>query len=312
MSPWITPPAGAPRPRAGSVAEAFAVLTGHRVTVLTGAGVSTDSGLPDYRSPGAPARHPVTFEQFIGDPRYRRYYWARNYVGWRHSITRVPNASHRAVAALERAGVSPGVVTQNVDLLHEQAGSRHVVDLHGRWDTVVCRRCGARHTRAELDQRLAELNPDFEQQVGAVGNVEIAPDADAVIERTETFRVRACWAPSPDGTTEHGNGFAAPGECGGMLKPDIVFFGETVPAWRHRAAAELIDEGDALLVVGSSLAVHSALRLVRRSVADGKPLVIVTRGGTRADDLAQVTIEAGAAETLSGLVLRLVATDRAR
>lgn len=306
MSPWKTPPAGTPRPHAGTIETAADALVGRTLTVITGAGVSTDSGLPDYRSPGAPARHPVTFDQFTSDQRYRTYYWARNYVGWRHSVTRTPNESHRQIARLERAGVALGVVTQNVDLLHEQAGATRVVDLHGRWDTVHCRRCGAVFSRDELEHRLDSLNPGFEERVGAVGNVEIAPDADAILTTTEGFHVRACWAPAPDGITRHDAGFARPGECGGMLKPDIVFFGEVVPKWRSEAAARLVDESEGLLVVGTSLAVHSALRLVRRGVSAGKPLVVVSRGSTRGDDLASITIEGGAAPVLRGLVPLLI------
>lgn len=304
-------------------------LAGRRLAVLTGAGVSTDSGIPDYRGPNSPRRTPMTFQQFIGDEGFRRHYWARNQVGWRHVAARVPNRGHRALAELEARGIVVGVVTQNVDLLHEAAGSRRVVDLHGTYRDVVCLRCGARYTRDEVADRLDALNPGFVERVGDVGDVEIAPDADAVIERTSDFVVAACWAPAPDedrgnsvtpSATEFphsgrgvrngrtgerggpGDDGGGPGECGGILKPDIVYFGETVPPARVAAAYALVDEADALLVAGSSLAVQSGLRFVRHAAGAGKPVAIVNRGVTRGDRFATVTVHAGTSETLSALV----------
>ncbi|WP_373308437.1 Sir2 family NAD-dependent protein deacetylase [Cellulomonas marina] len=280
-----------PSPVAGTFDDVVEVLTGRRTAVLTGAGVSTDSGIPDYRGPGSPPRNPMTFQDFVGDPAYRRHYWARNHVGWQHVGRKAPNAGHRALARLEARGVVTGIVTQNVDTLHEVAGSRRVIDLHGRYDQVLCLRCGTRYARSEVAERLEALNPGFAARV-APSDPEIAPDADAVIEQTEGFRVQDCWAPDPDG---------GPGPCGGMLKPDIVYFGETVPRPRVDAAYALVDASDALLVAGSSLAVQSGLRFVRHAVAGGLPVVVVNRGATRGDALATVTLHAGTSETLAGL-----------
>jgi len=278
------------------VDDAVELLRGSRVAVLTGAGLSTDSGIPDYRGPDSPPRNPMTYQQFVGDAAFRRHYWARNHVGWRFVHRTQPNAGHRALASMEAHGVVVGVITQNVDLLHEQAGSRRVIDLHGRYDRVVCLRCGRTVSRAQLAERLEALNPGFAESVGAADDVEIAPDADAVIERTADFVVADCWLPDPDG---------GDGPCGGMLKPDIVYFGETVPPARVAAAYALVDEADALLVAGSSLTVQSGLRFVRHAAAGGKPVVILNRGATRGDPLATLTLDAGTSETLVELAARL-------
>jgi NAD-dependent SIR2 family protein deacetylase len=284
------------RPNPGTLDEVVDLLRGRRVTVLTGAGLSTDSGIPDYRGPDSPPRTPMTYQQFVGDEAFRRHYWARNHVGWRFVHRTHPNAGHRALASLEAHGTVVGVITQNVDLLHEQAGSRRVIDLHGRYDRVICLRCGVVVSRQELADRLEALNPGFAESVGAVGDVEIAPDADAVIEQTAHFVVADCWQPDPDG---------GDGPCGGMLKPEIVYFGETVPAPRVAEAYALVDEGEALLVAGSSLTVQSGLRFVRHAAAAGKPIVILNRGATRGDPLATLTLDAGATETLTALADRL-------
>ncbi|NHT18611.1 NAD-dependent deacetylase [Cellulomonas sp. IC4_254] len=284
------------RPNPGTVDDAVRLLRGSRLTVLTGAGLSTDSGIPDYRSPDSPPRNPMTYQQFVGDEGFRRHYWARNHVGWRYVHRTHPNAGHRALASMEAHGVVLGIITQNVDLLHEQAGSRRVIDLHGRYDRVICLRCHRTVTRAELAERLEAANPGFAEEVGAVGDVEIAPDADAVIEQTSHFRVVDCWLPDPDG---------GDGPCGGMLKPDIVYFGETVPGPRVADAYALVDEADALLVAGSSLTVQSGLRFVRHAAEEGKPVVILNRGATRGDPLATLTLDAGASETLTELADRL-------
>ena len=265
----------------------MSVLTGHRLAVLTGAGLSTDSGLPDYRGPDARPRNPMTYSQFVGSTDYRRHYWARNHLGW-HSMYRTePNPGHRALAELERAGTVLGVITQNVDRLHERAGSIRVVDLHGHYDRIRCLTCGWECTRSELDQRLLALNPGFLERVTQLGDVEIAPDADAVLETTAEFVVADCPV------------------CGGVLKPDIVFFGESVPPERVRAAFDIVDEASALLVAGTSLAVFSGLRYVRHAAGAGKPVVIINRGLTRGDDLATVRLNAGTSETLSLLAERL-------
>ena len=298
----VTPPRlpiplhDAVRPNPGTVDDAVRLLRGSRLTVLTGAGLSTDSGIPDYRSPDSPPRNPMTYQQFVGDEGFRRHYWARNHVGWRYVHRTHPNAGHRALASMEAHGVALGIITQNVDLLHEQAGSRRVIDLHGRYDRVICLRCHRTVTRTELAERLEAANPGFAEQVGAVGDVEIAPDADAVIEQTSHFRVVDCWLPDPDG---------GDGQCGGMLKPDIVYFGETVPGPRVADAYALVDAADALLVAGSSLTVQSGLRFVRHAAEEGKPVVILNRGATRGDPLATLTLDAGASETLTELADRL-------
>jgi NAD-dependent SIR2 family protein deacetylase len=272
-----------PRPPAGAedLAAAASVLAGHRIAALTGAGMSTDSGLPDYRGPEAEPRNPITYAQFTADPSFRRHYWARNHVGWRYMAGTRPNAAHDALARLESAGALVGVITQNVDRLHQRAGSRRVIDLHGHYDLVRCLTCGWTCTRAELDDRLAAANPGFrERALDELGDVEIAPDADAVLERTGDFVVVDC------------------PRCGGVLKPDIVYFGESVPKDRVAQAYALLTEADALLVAGTSLAVMSGLQFVRRAARDGYPIVIVNRGLTRGDELATVRLNAGVGDAL--------------
>ena len=266
---------------------AVAALAGRRVAVLTGAGVSTDSGIPDYRGPGSPPRRPMTYQQFVGDAAFRRTYWARNHVGWRHVHRTRPNPGHTALARLEARGVVVGVVTQNVDRLHQAAGSRRVVDLHGTYAEVVCLACGARTTRDALAARLEALNPGFAEAVGDVADVEVAPDADAVVASTEGFRVADC------------------ARCGGILKPDITYFGEQVPRARVDAAFALVDDGDALLVAGSSLAVLSGRRFVVHAARAGRPVVVVNRGPTRGDAHATVRVDAGTSEALTALAARL-------
>ncbi|RZL74440.1 MAG: NAD-dependent protein deacetylase [Rhodococcus sp. (in: high G+C Gram-positive bacteria)] len=260
------------------------VLGGRRLCVLTGAGISTDSGIPDYRGPDSPPRNPMTFQQFTGDPDFRRHYWARNHIGWRHMDAAGPNTGHRALAGLERAGVAGAVITQNVDLLHTKAGSRRVIDLHGTYAQVRCLDCDALISRATLADRLERANPGFAETVAAAQGVEIAPDADAVITSTEHFRMVDCAA------------------CGGLLKPDIVYFGESVPKPRVAAAYDVVDEAEALLVAGSSLTVMSGLRFVRRAAKRGIPIAIVNRGTTRGDEFATLTVHAGCSEALTALL----------
>ncbi|NMR18635.1 NAD-dependent protein deacetylase [Cellulomonas fimi] len=269
------------------VARALDVLAGRRLAVLTGAGLSTDSGIPDYRGPDSPPRTPMTYQQFVGDPAFRRHYWARNHVGWAHVHRTRPNPGHRALAAMEARGVVVGVITQNVDLLHEEAGSRNVIDLHGRYDRVICLSCGTVIPRAELAERLEALNPGFLESVGEVGDVEIAPDADAVIEATSHFVPADCE------------------RCGGVLKPEIVYFGENVPRERVERAYAMVDDAGSLLVAGSSLTVMSGLRFVRHAARRGTPVVIVNRGATRGDPLATVKVDAGTSETLTRLASEL-------
>jgi len=260
--------------------ELVALLAGRRVAVLTGAGVSTDSGIPDYRGPDSPPSSPMTIRQFTVDPVFRQRYWARNHVGWRHMDDTLPNAGHRALAALERAGVVTGIITQNVDLLHTRAGSRNVVNLHGTYAQVICLGCGHTMTRAALADQLEALNPGFIERAEAAGGLAVAPDADAVIADTASFRYLDC------------------PRCCGMLKPNIVYFGEIVPKEVVAEAYSLVDQSDALLVAGSSLTVFSGYRFVRHAAASGIPIGIVNRGRTRGDDLATVRVDGGCSEML--------------
>jgi NAD-dependent SIR2 family protein deacetylase len=267
--------------------DLVAPLRGRRVAVLTGAGMSTDSGIPDYRGPDSPPSNPMTIDQFTSDPAFRQRYWARNHVGWRHMDKTLPNAGHRALAALESSGVVVGVITQNVDLLHTKAGSRTVINLHGTYAQVICLNCAHTMTRAALARQLETANPGFFDHPDKVGGIAVAPDADAVVGDTTLFRIIDC--PT----------------CGGMIKPDIVYFGENVPKDRVQQAFSLMDQADALLVAGSSLTVYSGYRFVRRAADLGIPIVIVNRGPTRGDDLATVKVDAGCSPTLAMLADRL-------
>lgn len=272
------------------------LLSAGPFAVLTGAGLSTDSGIPDYRGPGSPVRRPMTYQQFIADPAFRRHYWARNHVGWRHVRRATPNDGHRALAELEAGGQVTGVITQNVDTLHAAAGSSRFIDLHGSYDRVVCLGCGTVVSRESLAVRLEAANPGFVESVGRVEDIEIAPDADAVIEATAHFRTVDCE------------------RCGGLLKPDIVYFGEMVPKDRVTRAFAMVDDASALLVAGSSLTVHSGLRFVKHAAKTGKPVAIVNRGATRGDHLATLVLDAGTTTTLRTLadVLASRTADRAQ
>ncbi|OBB99161.1 NAD-dependent deacetylase [Mycobacterium sp. 852002-40037_SCH5390672] len=261
--------------------ELVTLLAGRRIAVLTGAGISTDSGIPDYRGPDSPPSNPMTISQFTGDPAFRRRYWARNHVGWRHMDDTLPNAGHRALAALEDASVVTGVITQNVDLLHTKAGSRNVINLHGNYAQVVCLNCGSTMTRAALAERLEALNPGFIERAEAIGGLAVAPDADAVVADTASFRYLDCR------------------RCDGMLKPDIVYFGENVPKDVVAAAYGLVEQAGALLVAGSSLTVFSGYRFVRHAAALGIPIAIINRGVTRGDDLATAKVDGGCSELLA-------------
>jgi NAD-dependent SIR2 family protein deacetylase len=250
------------------------------VLVLTGAGVSTDSGIPDYRGPGSVARTPMTYQEFIASAQVRQRYWARAHVGWTRMSRAEPNATHRALVDLQRSGRLTGLITQNVDGLHERAGHRDVVDLHGRIDRVVCLDCGDRTGRALLHERLMALNPGYADRAA-----ETRPDGDVALAVTDDFVLADC------------------SRCGtGRLKPDVVFFGESVAKPLVQHCFDLVDAADALVVVGSSLQVMSGLRFVRAAAKRDLPVAIVNRGPTRGDDLATVRIDAGCAETLSGLV----------
>jgi NAD-dependent SIR2 family protein deacetylase len=255
------------------------------VAVLSGAGLSTESGIPDYRGPSGSARRrtPMTFQAFTGSEAARRRYWARSHLGWRVIARAQPNAGHAAVARLQQVGVLSGVITQNVDGLHTAAGGRDVVELHGNLDRVVCLHCGDRSGRALLDERLRDANPTWTAQVGALnadGDVELADDA------LDGFRVVGCLL------------------CGGVLKPDVVFFGETVPADRVQACFALVERSRALLVLGSSLTVMSGYRFVLRAARTGVPVAIVNCGPTRGDDKATVRVDAPLGEVLPALAAR--------
>jgi NAD-dependent SIR2 family protein deacetylase len=267
--------------------ELVALLHGRRVAVLTGAGMSTDSGIPDYRGPDSPPSNPMTIRQFTSDPVFRQRYWARNHVGWQHMDDTLPNAGHRALAALERAAVVTGVITQNVDLLHTKAGSRNVVNLHGTYARVICLSCHYGVSRALLAERLEALNPGFIERAEAIGGLAVAPDADAVVADTASFRYLDC------------------PRCGGMLKPDIVYFGENVPKDVVVQACSLVEQAEALLVAGSSLTVFSGYRFVRHAAALGIPIAIVNRGRTRGDELATVKVDGGCSELLTLLASEL-------
>jgi NAD-dependent SIR2 family protein deacetylase len=267
-----------------SLDELQRLVAGGGVVVLSGAGLSTDSGIPDYRGPsGALRRHaPMTYQTFTGDPVARHRYWARSYLGWRPIAEARPNSGHRAVAALQDAGALSGIITQNVDGLHQAAGARDVVELHGGLSHTVCLGCSARTSRADIDMALRAANPDFDAHVA-----EINPDGDADLDDAHLtgFRMIDC-----------------PG-CGcDLIKPDVVFFGETVPRDRVLHCYELVNTAQALLVLGSSLMVMSGLRFVMHAAKRGTPVVIVNQGPTRGDQLADVRIDAPLGEVLPALV----------
>ncbi|CAL9323651.1 NAD-dependent protein deacetylase [Streptomyces sp. SudanB91_2054] len=250
------------------------------VLVLSGAGISTESGIPDYRGEGGSlSRHtPMTYQDFTADARARRRYWARSHLGWRTFGRARPNAGHRAVAAFGRRGLLSGVITQNVDGLHQAAGSDGVVELHGSLDRVVCLSCGAFSPRRELARRLEEANPDF---APVAAGINPDGDADLTDEQVGDFRVVPCAV------------------CGGVLKPDVVFFGENVPPPRVEQCRALVRGAASLLVLGSSLTVMSGLRFVRQAAEAGKPVLIVNRDPTRGDRhaLTRVAVPLGTALT---------------
>ncbi|GAA1389251.1 hypothetical protein GCM10009599_03700 [Luteococcus peritonei] len=256
------------------------------VVALTGAGISTDSGVPDYRGPQAVRATPMMYDEFVSQPLSRRRYWARNYQGWAHLGQADPNAGHRALATWEATDLPTrlvGLVTQNVDGLHEAAGSSRLVTLHGRSADVVCLSCGQLTRRLDLQQRLAELNPEVPLRED-MGHAELRPDADAEVEDWRDFQVPECLA------------------CGGVLKPDVVFFGEPVPRSRVEQAFAWCDQADALLVAGSSLTVMSGLRFARHMHKQGKSVVVINHGATRADEIATVRIDANTSEALPAVL----------
>jgi len=263
--------------------DALRLLRGRRVSVLTGAGVSTDSGIPDYRGKGTPVRNPMSFQNFLGSHQARQRYWAGSHLGWRRFSEAGPNAGHKALADLEDAGVINGVVTQNVDGLHLQAGSRRVVDLHGSLDRVRCLACGQLFDRGSIAERLARENPWLDDD-----DLPLNPDGDVTIEYTGGMVVPECTV------------------CGGMLKPEVVFFGEFVPVEKFTEARAIVESSDALVVAGSSLVVNSGLRLVEVATRRRLPVIIINRGQTKGDRRATARIEAGTTEVLQAFREALV------
>jgi NAD-dependent SIR2 family protein deacetylase len=301
----------------GSQPGPFGMMVGifgaGNVAVLSGAGLSTESGIPDYRGPSGQARRvgqPMTYQAFTGSAEARQRYWARSHLGWRHITGATPNPGHRAVALLERAGLVGGIITQNVDGLHQAAGASSVTELHGSLHRVVCLSCWRRSAREELDARLRAANPGWGGgfstaggsgssaggsaggggSVGAGGSgagPAVNPDGDVALEETSGFAVVDCVS------------------CGGLLKPDVVFFGENVPRPRVASCFELVSVSSALVVLGSSLTVMSGLRYVRHAASLGVPVVIVNQGETRGDSLAAATLDAPLGATLTAVTREL-------
>ena len=270
-----------------SLDELAALVAAGGVAVLSGAGLSTESGIPDYRGPSGLARKatPMTYQTFVADAEGRQRYWARSYIGWRTFAGAAPNNGHRAVTELERRGLLTGIVTQNVDGLHQASGATNVIDLHGSLDRVICLDCGNTVGRSELDRRLREANPEFEARAQSVN-----PDGDVDLDDRDVarFRVVTCSMCS-----------------GGMLKPDVVFFGESVPRDRVEQCFDVIGRSRALIVLGSSLTVMSGRRFVLRADKLGLPVVIVNQGVTKADATASHKVDAPLGEVLTGVVERL-------
>ncbi|MEZ4701820.1 MAG: NAD-dependent protein deacetylase [Rhodothermales bacterium] len=254
-----------------AVEDLIGLLRGRRTLVLTGAGCSTESGIPDYRGPQTrlKARNPIQYRAFLSDPLARARYWARSMAGWPHIASARPHSGHHALARLEEHGRITGVITQNVDRLHQAGGTREVVELHGALEEVICLECGDVTRRETMQQRLLALNPEWD-----VTATEIAPDGDAEIDysRYIHFHVPACTC------------------CGGPLKPNVIFFGENVPGDRVERAWRMYDQSDALLVVGSSLAVYSGYRFVLRASKDTLPIGILNLGDSRGDALAHCLV----------------------
>ena len=263
------------------------LVTSGRVLVLSGAGLSTESGIPDYRGPTGLARRaqPMTYQVFTGSAAARRRYWARSYLGWRHIARTAPNDGHHAVAELSRCGLLTGIITQNVDGLHQAAGAAAVTELHGSLHWVVCLSCGQRTPRTELGRRLEAANPGWDAELATL----VKPDGDADLDEavTESFQVADCSA------------------CHGVLKPDVVFFGENVPRPRAEACYAMVERSRALVALGSSLTVMSGFRYVRHAAGLQRPVVIVNQGATRGDAYATATLDAPLGRTLTELVAAL-------
>jgi NAD-dependent SIR2 family protein deacetylase len=269
--------------RAGELERFVDLLRAGDALVLTGAGVSTDSGIPDYRGPDGRERHasPMTIDRFLSSPAERQRYWARSHIGWERFASARPNLAHRSVTRLQAAGLLAGVVTQNVDGLHQAAGTRDVIDVHGRLDAVVCLGCGERRPRVELALRFDACNPGFRARMTADVAV-VRPDGDVLLtdEDVAAFRVVDCR------------------RCGGILKPDVVMFGELLPRDRYASALGLVARARSLVVLGSSLTVGSGFRFVIDAARHGIPVAVVTRGRTRGDELATLKLDASLADVL--------------
>jgi NAD-dependent SIR2 family protein deacetylase len=282
----------APLPSDEQVGRLADLLRRHTVCLLTGAGFSTESGIPDYRGEGTlrRARNPIQLRQFLTDERGRQHYWARSMLGWPRFRAAEPNGAHVGARQLELAGVVTGIVTQNVDRLHLRAGSKTAVELHGALEEVVCLNCGALDHRDDLQARLVAANPGFLAEVA-----QLAPDGDVDLLESETgrraldqFRVPSCR------------------QCLGIVKPNVVFFGEGVPRATLDAAFAHYERADALLVAGSSLAVYSGFRLVRRARQDKRPIFVVNVGATRADEVAQLKVTGTVGDVLTRLAELIV------
>ncbi len=273
------------RQAADAVERALDALSGRRIAVLTGAGVSTDSGIPDYRGKGAPTRTPMTAQQFLSSASSRRRYWVGSHLGWRAFAAAQPNDGHVALAELESRGIASGVITQNVDGLHVRAGSRRVVELHGTMRRVLCTHCGQVFDRRDLAARVEADNP----WITVPDAVELGPDGDVLPSSSDGFVVPDCSV------------------CHGMLKPDVVFFGEYIPVAKFTEAEQLVQTSEALVIAGSSLVVNSGIRLLERARRRKLPVVIVNRGQTRGDARATVKIDAGTTEVLRAFARALPA-----
>lgn len=265
------------------------LLSRKQAVVLTGAGISTESGIPDYRGPESAKkpRHPMQFREFASSAKARSRYWARSTLGWPQMASRAPNAGHIALARMEASGIVAGIITQNVDSLHQKAGASRVIELHGALRQVVCMDCGSMDDRDSFQERLLDMNDGWDRMFA-----RMAPDGDVDLPESisERFNVPGCR------------------KCGGTIKPNVVFFGENVPAERVAAAWELLSRGEVLLVLGSSLTVFSGYRFVDRSVRDGRPVVIINNGPTRGDGVADIRLEARLGEALPQLQ-RMVGRD---
>lgn len=282
-SPDARPAAYGPDFARGIDALAAWLAPRRSVAVITGAGVSTASGIPDYRDRDGRWKRqtPIQHNDFVRHAATRQRYWARSYLGWKHFGAARPNATHRALAELERRGIVRSVITQNVDGLHERAGSQHVIDLHGRLDRVACLDCGTAITRDALQERLAAANPDWSARIE-----RIAPDGDADLREADYAQFNVCDCEV----------------CGGTLKPGVVFYGGTLEQTVRERALRTALAADAVLIVGSSLMVWSAFRLVRAAADQGTPVAAVNEGRTRADDRLDLKVEAESGAALEAIL----------